>query len=66
MSNTPGPNTEADEHHGGRAPAGPPTREAQVRALAMALTLVSDKHPAWTRHDLLKQLALVLPAKPGG
>jgi len=22
---------------------------------------VSDQHPAWTRHDLLKQLALVLP-----
>jgi hypothetical protein len=22
---------------------------------------VSEKHPAWTRHDLLKQLALVLP-----
>jgi len=25
--------------------------------------LVSDKHPAWTRHDLLKHLALVLPAE---
>ena len=22
---------------------------------------MSDKHPAWTRHDLLKQLALVMP-----
>jgi AAA domain-containing protein/TrwC relaxase len=51
----------AGEHHAGRAPAGPPTREAQARALAKALTLVSDKHPAWTRHDLLKQLALVMP-----
>ena len=29
--------------------------------MAKALVLVSDKHPAWTRHDLLKQLALVLP-----
>src|SRR4051794_1901921 len=49
------------EHHGGRAPSGPPTREAQSRALAKALTLVSAQHSAWTRHDLLKQLALVLP-----
>jgi hypothetical protein len=24
---------------------------------------VSDQHPAWTRHDLFKQLALVLPAE---
>ena len=31
--------------------------------LTKALVLVSDKHPAWTRHDLLKQLALVLPAE---
>jgi AAA domain len=31
--------------------------------LAKALTLVSAQHPAWTRHDLLKQLALVLPAE---
>ena len=29
--------------------------------LAKALVLVSEKHPAWTRHDLLKQLALVMP-----
>jgi hypothetical protein len=42
-------------------PRGPPSREAQERALAKALVLVSGKHPAWTRHDLLKQLALVLP-----
>ena len=34
---------------------------AQARALAKALVLVSDQHPAWTRHDLLKQLALVMP-----
>ena len=37
--------------------------EAQARALAKALVLVSAQHPAWTRHDLLKQLALVLPAE---
>jgi TrwC relaxase/AAA domain len=53
----------ASEHPGGRAPAGPPTRKAQARALAKALVLVSAKHPAWTRHDLLKQLALVMPAQ---
>ena len=31
--------------------------------MAKALVLVSAQHPAWTRHDLLKQLALVLPAE---
>jgi hypothetical protein len=46
---------------GGPERGGPPSREAQQRALQKALVLVSDKHPAWTRHDLLKQLALVLP-----
>ena len=61
VSDARGPQAQAGEHHGGRAPTGPPTREAQARALAKALVLVSDKHPAWTRHDLLKQLALVLP-----
>jgi len=63
VSNARGPGAKASEHHGGCAPAGPPAREAQARALAKALTLVSDKHPASTRHDLLKQLALVLPAE---
>ena len=61
VSNAGGPGAQASEHHAGRAPSGPPTREAQARALAKALVLVSDQHPAWTRHDLLKQLALVLP-----
>ncbi len=61
VSNARGPQAQAGEHHGGRSPGGPPTPEAQARALAKALVLVSDKHPAWTRHDLLKQLALVLP-----
>jgi hypothetical protein len=46
---------------GGPEPDGPPSRKAQERALHKALVLVSDKHPAWTRHDLLKQLALVIP-----
>ena len=56
-----GPRVQRREHHAGRTPTGPPAREAQARALAKALVLVSDQHPAWTRHDLLKQLALVLP-----
>ena len=42
-------------------PDGPPSREAQARAVQKALALVSDKQPTWTRHDLLKQLALVMP-----
>ena len=56
-----GPGVHEHEHPGGHAPTGPPTREAQERALAKALVLVSDQHPAWTRHDLLKYLALMLP-----
>ena len=63
VSDARGPGAQGREHHAGRAPTGPPTREAQARALAKALVLVSDQHPAWTRHDLLKQLALVLPAE---
>ena len=61
VSDARGPGAQAGEHHAGRAPSGPPAPEAQARALAKALVLVSDQHPAWTRHDLLKQLALVLP-----
>jgi AAA domain/TrwC relaxase len=63
VSDARGPVAQEREHHAGRAPTGPPATEAQTRALAKALVLVSDKHPAWTRHDLLKQLALVLPAE---
>jgi len=61
VSDMRGADPQGREHHGGRAPSGPPTREAQSRALHKALALVSAQHPAWTRHDLLKQLALVLP-----
>ena len=61
VSNARGPGAQAAEHQAGRAPSGPPAREVQARALAKALVLVSAQHPAWTRHDLLKQLALVLP-----
>ena len=65
VSEARGPGAQAGEHHGGRAPTGPPTRESQARALAKALILVSAQHPAWTRHDLVKQLALVMPPRPG-
>ncbi len=61
VSNARGPGTQANGRDGGRARGGPPSREAQRRALAKALDLVSDQHPAWTRHDLLKHLALVMP-----
>jgi conjugative relaxase-like TrwC/TraI family protein len=61
VSDAGGHGAKAGEHHADRAPSGPPTPETQARALAKALVLVSAQHPAWTRHDLLKQLALVLP-----
>jgi len=63
VSDARGPRLQPSEHHAGRAPSGPPAPEAQARALAKALVLVSDRHPAWTRHDLLKQLALVMPSE---
>jgi hypothetical protein len=61
VSNARGPDAHASEHYGGRAPTGPPTAQAQAQALVKGLILVSDQHPAWTRHDLLKHLALVMP-----
>jgi ATP-dependent exoDNAse (exonuclease V) alpha subunit len=42
-------------------PGGPPSRQAQARAVQKALALVSQKQSTWTRHDLVKQLALVMP-----
>ncbi len=68
VSNARGPDAGVPARDGGREPGsaepgGPPSQEVQARALAKALTLVSAKHPAWTRHDLLKQLALVMPAE---
>ena len=56
-----GSGTDAELGPDGPQLSGLPSRKAQQRALAKALVLVSDKHPAWTRHDLLKQLALVMP-----
>src|SRR5262249_21839758 len=61
VSNARGPDATAPAASDSSELAGPPSREAQGRALQKALTLVSDKQLAWTRHDLLKQLALVMP-----
>jgi AAA domain/TrwC relaxase len=62
VSSACGPRSRAPASRGaGRG--GPPSREEQARAVQEALTLVSAAHPAWTRHDLLKHLALVMPAQ---
>jgi TrwC relaxase/AAA domain-containing protein len=68
VSNTRGPGAGAPGASGGveprgPEPGGPPSREAQERMVQEALVLVSEKHPAWTGHDLLKQLALVMPTE---
>ena len=61
VSNARGPGAGAPTGRQDREPGGPPSREAQARALEKALWLVAQKHSAWTRHDLLKQLALMMP-----
>jgi hypothetical protein len=48
---------------GGPGPADPLPHEAQVRVVRKALALVSQKKSTWTRHELIKQLALVMPAQ---
>jgi AAA domain/TrwC relaxase len=63
VSNACGPDATASAVGAGSEPHAPPSREAQARAVQKALALVSDKQPAWTRHDLLKQLALMMPPK---
>ena len=63
VSNARGPDATAPAAADGPGPAGPLSREAQARAVQKALALVSEKQPAWTRHDLVKQLALVMPAE---
>jgi TrwC relaxase len=62
VSNVRGPDATAPAAVDGSGPVGPLSREAQVRAVQKALALVSEKQSAWTRHDLVKQLALVMPA----
>ena len=61
VSNARGPDATAPAAVDGSGAAGPLSREAQARAVQKALALVSEKQPAWTRHDLVKQLALVMP-----
>ena len=63
VSNARGLDATAPARVDGPGPAGPLSRAAQARAVAKALALVSEKQPAWTRHDLVKQLALVMPAE---
>jgi hypothetical protein len=68
VSNSRGPDASArgasdGREPGGAAPGGPPSRKTQKRAVQKALVLVSEKHRAWTRHDLVKQLALVMPTE---
>ena len=63
VSNARGPDASAPAAVDGPALTGPLSREAQARAVQKALALVSEKQSAWTRHDLVKQLALVMPAE---
>jgi hypothetical protein len=42
VSDARGPGVQAGEHHAGRAPSGPPTPEAQTRALAKGLRSARD------------------------
>ncbi len=44
-------------------PVGQLSAKARVRVVQKALTLVSEKKPTWTRHELVRQLALVMPAQ---
>src|SRR4029077_20470843 len=63
VSNARGPDATAPAAVPGSAPAGPLSREAQARAVQKALALVSERQSVWTRHDLIKHLALVMPAE---
>ncbi len=61
VSNARGLDATASAADDGSKQGAPPSREVQARVVQKALALVSDEHPTWTRHDLLKQLALVMP-----
>jgi TrwC relaxase len=63
VSNARGPGATAPAVVDDSKAAGPLSREAQAVAVQKALALVSEKQSAWTRHDLVKQLALVMPAE---
>jgi hypothetical protein len=47
----------------GRGPARRLPRDVQVQVVRKALALVSGKKSTWTRHELIKQLALVMPTQ---
>ena len=47
----------------GAAPLAEPTREEPTRAVQRALALTQAAHSTWTRADLLKRLAPVLPVQ---
>ena len=61
VSNARGPDANTPARDGSREPTAPPSRETQARAVQKALALVSTRQSTWTRHDLLKHLALVMP-----
>ena len=68
VSNARGPAGSTAAACGGREPGsaeagGPPSRQEQARTVDKALALVTAKQSTWTRHDLLKQLALAMPAQ---
>jgi conjugative relaxase-like TrwC/TraI family protein len=58
-SNARGPDATTPAARNGSGPTALPSRAAQAQAIQKALALVSEKQPAWTRHDLLKQLRSV-------
>jgi hypothetical protein len=58
-----GPNAGGVTPDSHQEPSGTLSRDALVRAAQKALCLVSDQRPTWTRHHLLKQLALVMPVE---
>src|SRR5206468_5754635 len=43
-----------DQEPGGPEPVGQLSAEARVRVVQKALTLVSEKKPTWTRHELVR------------
>jgi hypothetical protein len=68
VSNARGPDDSAPaaangRESGGAQADGPPSRDEQPRAVQKALALLTARQSTWTRHDLLKQLALVMPAQ---
>jgi conjugative relaxase-like TrwC/TraI family protein len=54
---------DVNPREGSPGPARSLSRRARARVVREALTLVSQNKPAWTRHELIRQLALVMPAQ---